>query len=249
MNKKRKSDRRKRERRFQNDVVLRPVSPSRLKRLRRLRTVIFVVGVLLAAVLGWLHGSGKFMDSAEVNARLSVQLSAANSELRKVRRELAVHRADNEVAQQVRETLRAEIKTLHDEKAEFKEALAFYKNIMSPDNAAQGVSIEVLELTPTLLPNTYEYRVVLIQSGSSDNNLKGRISATLSGKMDRKNITLAHNEGSWFADSNATSFDFRFFQELTGRVTLPFGMEEATLEIQASPQRRGARQVTRSVGF
>jgi len=228
-----------------DDVILVPVSPSHRRRARLLLTVAALVAVLLAFLAGsWLGQSGA-LDSNMKNSELRSELRDARQELRAVRHDLARYRAEVEVADQAREQLRQEIRGLRDQSAELEEAVAFYKNVMSPGAADAPMQVQKFEVTPDNGERRFRYRLILVQSGDNRGYLSGRVSFVLKGSRDGEAMTLDGDEV--LGENSDLRFRFRYFQELSGTLTVPEGARIDALEMTATASAPRRAEVVRSL--
>ncbi|MFP1683577.1 DUF6776 family protein [Alloalcanivorax sp. C16-1] len=228
-----------------DDVVLVPVSPSQ----RRRRRVSLLVGTVLAVLVafggGFWLGQGGALDTGRRIQDLRAELRETRDNLGEARQDLARYRADSEVSDQAGEQLRQEIRALRDQSAELEEAVAFYKNVMSPGAADQPLQVQKLEVGPADGERRFRYRLILVQAGDNRGYLSGRVALALKGLRDGEPETL--EAGELLEDGADLSFKFRYFQELSGILTVPEGFEVSTLEITARSTGGRRAEVSRSL--
>ena len=214
---------RKRKSAKDHDVTLVPVNLRRRRRIR-VYTTLFVIVALLAA---WVGGdvTGRYRDNAAELQRdaLVEQNRDLVRQLQSARDELALYRTGAEVAQQAQ--LRGQI-------AELEEAVAFYKSVMSPGAGEQGVRIEKVGVAAASEPRTYTYRFVLTQVGDNRRYASGQVTMILRGRRGDEAITMTLNDQ--LAAGSETGFRCRYYQELTGRFSLPEDVEPEQLTVSAS---------------
>ncbi len=226
------------------DVMLVPVDRRARRRVR------VYVGLLLIflPVLAFFGGEifAHYSRQAEQNrsAELQSQVKDLQAELQSARDELAMQRADTQVTSQAQEQVRTEIKDLRDQLAELEEAVAFYKSVMAPGSGDNGLKIEKLDVAATGTPNVYGFRLVLTQVGDNRGYLSGNVTVIIAGRRGEEAVRL--NGTEVLADGAETRFKFRYFQELSGRLTLPEGFEPDQLTIEAESTGRRQEKVERS---
>ena len=229
-----------------DDVILVPVSPSHRRRTRVLLTVTALVAVIVAFLAGSWLGQGGALDSNMKNSELRAELRDARQELRTVRHDLARYRAEVEVADQAREQLRQEIRGLRDQSAELEEAVAFYKNVMSPGTVDQPLQVQKFEVVPADGERRFRYRLILIQAGGDNRGyLSGNVSLRLKGTRDGEAVTLETDD---LLDENSDlRFRFRYFQEHSGTLTVPEALQVSALEMTARATGGRRAEVTQSL--
>lgn len=219
-------------------MALEPVNLHKRRRTRVYLTLFVLLSLLGAFVGGHLFSMHRQTSSVVEQENLRASVAELQRELRMAREELALYRTGSEVAQQAQEKVRAEIKDLRGQIAELEEAVAFYKNVMSPGSGEEGLRIERLDLATTAEAGVYTYRLVLTQVGDNRRYLRGGISLILSGHRGDEAVSL--NASELLAQGSETSFRFRYFQELTGRLSLPFDVvpEQVTIEATSTAGRQ-----------
>ena len=230
-----------------SEMILVPVDP-------RMRRRIYLFGgaaLLLVLVAVFIGGriSAERADRQVVSerTRLLQETRQLTNSLQAAREELVLHRTGSEMATQAQEQLRQELRGLRDQIAELEEAVAFYKNVMSPGAGEEGLRIERLEVTPTSQSGTYGYRLVLTQVGDNSSFISGNVSVSLDGMRDGEPFTVQTDE--LMAEQAETRFRFRYFQELGGRIQLPDDFTPQQLRVEAASSGRGAQTVERNFSW
>ncbi len=213
-------------------VVERQIRPSSVY-LLLLVIIAFVLGALCYdyAKLHYLPKAAVKVDnSAEYVKQLHTQaqtLAARNIEL-------AVEREANDNMQLMFGEQSAKQKELERE-------LAFYRSVMAPENSADGVAINGLELTPSIEPRQYRIKLVLTQLEKRKRSLSGRSEITLEGLQQGKTVSLKLSD----LTEDSFKFQFRYFQILEGEFTLPDGFSlsrvKAKVIVPASRWTKGSQ--------
>ncbi len=99
--------------------------------------------------------------------------------------------------------------------------LSFYRSIMAPEKAAQGVSIYDLTIEPSIVEGQHDLTLILTQQKKRRRSLSGFAKLTLIGIKDGKEVTQSLNT----LVANEFKFNFRFFQMLEARLALPKGTD------------------------
>lgn len=215
-----------------HDITLVPVNLHRRRRVRVYTTLLVILSILGA----WVGGdvTGRYRDNTAELERDSLrgEVARLEAELRAVRDELVLHRTSAEVAQEAQGQVRGEIRELRGQIAELEEAVAFYKNVMSPGSGEQGVRIEKVGVAAGNESSVYTYRLVLTQVGDNRRYASGEVALTLTGRQGDQPLSLPL--GPQLAAGSETRFRFRYYQELTGRFTLPEDVVPERLDVNAS---------------
>ena len=102
--------------------------------------------------------------------------------------------------------------TLGEQKKELEaqqELLSFYERVVAPEKTDEGFAIEGVEVFK-LSDNTYQLRLVLLQSKQQKAVINGSLDIAVVGERNGEAITLKSGESSLLAED--IKYRFRFFQ-------------------------------------
>ena len=102
--------------------------------------------------------------------------------------------------------------TLGEQKKELEaqqELLSFYERVVAPEKTDEGFAIEGVEVFK-LSDNTYQLRLVLLQSKQQKAVINGSLDISVVGQRNGQAITLRSGESSLLAED--IKYRFRFFQ-------------------------------------
>ncbi|ABV35705.1 conserved hypothetical protein [Shewanella sediminis HAW-EB3] len=182
--------------------------------------------VLVAFTLGGVsynlwseHNLPVVKSNTEQTDTLVKQLKSQAQVMASKNLELTIEKEANDKMQQL-------FSVQHKKQRELERELSFYRSIMAPENNADGVSINGLELTPNLLPRQYRVKLILTQLKKRKQSLKGKAEIKLVGVQDGEAVELDLAK----LTNVQLSFKFRYFQILDAEFTLPEGFELSHLK-------------------
>ncbi|MCC1497860.1 DUF6776 family protein [Alcanivorax sp. 1008] len=222
---------RKRSASLMEDMVLVPLDRRRRRRVRVYGSLFVILVIIAAFIAGQITARENTSRLERDRSRLTDQVRVLDSALQSARNELALHRTGTEVSQQAQEQVRSEIRDLRGQLAELEEAVAFYKNVMAPGSVEQGLRIEKFDLAPAATAGEFAFRLVLTQVGDNRNNVAGDVLLKLSGMQAEEQVQLSGSD--ILVEGSETRFRFRYFQELTGRLRLPEGLQPEQITVEA----------------
>lgn len=229
-----------------DDVVLMPVSPSRRRRARWLAVLTGLILLPLCVAGGYWLGQTGTVDNSHLNRQLHKQLADTRQQLSDSRQNLQVYKAEVQVGEQARNKLREQIRDLNGQIAELKEAVAFYKNVMSPDSGKDApLTVQKFEISPANGARRYSYRLILAQPGNNRGYLSGRVHLEIKGSRGGKPVIL--NADHLLDGNSDLRFHFRYFQDLTGTFTVPEGVKPSSLEMVARTTGRRRAEVDKRI--
>lgn len=219
------------------DYRLVAVDPVTRQRHVIVLAIALLVLLALAATLGYRAGT-KAVPSNE--KQLAATIAQLHTQQDALKRQLSVYQTDEDIANEASDSFRADYKELRNQLSELSEAVSFYKGIMDPADRSEGLHIEHLSITPGNAARQYHFKLILTQVGNNKwrSLLKGEVHWQLTGHQNGKPLTLS--ETVFVNQNSAKQFSFRYFQELTGSLTLPAGVEPDSLIVTA--EARGAKK-------
>jgi len=193
--------------------------------------------------LGRSHAPGNWESYQLEKQRLSEARRRLVDENRRLRaknrglseRVVALERA-NDIEQTAESELRKSLSELQGRVAELKKELAFYRGIVSPEEAKAGVRVHQFEVRNGQDSGTYHFRLVLVHAGAEE-KVSGQVEIGVRGVEGDTTRKLSFSEIALDSDGLLV-FTFRYFQELAGAFRLPEGFEPLQVRVEVAPEAR-----------
>ena len=124
--------------------------------------------------------------------------------------------------------------TLSEQKKELEaqqELLSFYERVVAPEKTDEGFAIEGVEVFK-LSDNTYQLRLVLLQSKQQKAVINGSLDIAVVGQQNGEAITLKSGESSLLAED--IKYRFRFFQAVNVTLTIEEGINPESISFSTT---------------
>lgn len=215
--------------------------------------------VVLLVILAWgfyylgkARAPGNLQQAQAIQERLRDERRSLVDERRALEQEkrrlgeriAALERAadiDREATAKLRESLRE----MQERLSEYKKELAFYRGIVSPEEARAGVRIQRFEVIDAGEAALYRFNLVLIQAARHDRRIRGRARLRIEGVREGGPATLQWSDVALDSSSDLV-FSFKYFQELTGTFRVPREFEPTLVEVEIVPSGGGSGAFTGS---
>jgi hypothetical protein len=212
------------------------------------RLLIQVVVLLMLAVLGyaawWLYDLGKLHGVTEL-ATLRTQHAMLQGvhdrlvrESETLRERVAILDRSSRIDRQAALDVQAELGGLQEELQAAREEVEFYRGIVSPGDVKPGLRLHRFTLKSGPLPGQYHYDLMLTQLKRNDRYVAGNVEWNIVGEVgdEARKLDLAAVTQNGV---ETLKFRFRYFQRLTGVVSLPDGFQaqEVILSIKTTGKR------------
>ena len=226
---------------------------------RRAVLVVLALVLMLAAALASYQAGRAVagLDLAYLDALERLNRST-RANMERLQAQLVDADLSREVGEAAARALKDDIRRLKDEVAALTEEVTFYKSLMAPSSLARGLQIADFELAALEGPGRrYTFHLLLTQVESRRDWVQGDASLEIHGRMPVSSaqgspagltagsespteipervlpLTEIAEEGTY-----PLKFRFRYFQDLTGVISLPAGFEPERIVVRAG--KRGA---------
>jgi hypothetical protein len=184
------------------------------------------------------------VEAARAQARLVGELRDAERLNGALRDRVALLERSSEIDETARAQVQGSLSELQDQILELREELAFYRGIVSPEDAGTGLRIQSLKLTQGPQDRMYHYRLVLIQSIKHEQRATGSVELVVHGARAGQPVRLGLRELGEFGKT-PLAYSFRYFQDFEGDLLLPDGFVPGRVEVALAP-RGGGEAVRKS---
>lgn len=214
--------------------------------------VYTLLAVLALATIGGAFEFGRLragFDAAEADReseRSKDELATLERQNRELRERVALLERSSEIDREAREQVQGNLSSMQDEVLELREELAFYRGIVSPEDAQAGLRIQSFQVSPGPADGLFHYRLVLIQAIKHDRRASGRVDVTIHGVRDGQPVSLPLQE-LVTGGKDEFNYSFKYFQNFEGDLRLPSGFTPARVDIAVLPGGRATDAIRRAL--
>lgn len=208
---------------------------------------IQVVLILLAAMaiafgLGTMSMNLPFLEDlvvSEVSDKNKVIRSLEKSNDR-LKNEVALAKRSAEAESVALKEMKSTMREKDAELLQLAQELHFYRTLYSPETVNTAVQVRALQLQAGDTAGQFAYRMVLTGMPKKKEKISGVIGLSVAGEQQgvAKELVLESTRGARKED--APRFSFRYFQEISGSLTLPgdFAPSEVRVELLRDGRKR-----------
>jgi hypothetical protein len=205
-----------------------------------------------AGVVVWWLVSGRIggQDGGEMRSQrdaLTEENAALKRNLEVTRGTLAERERQLQIENAAQGELARNVAQLQEENASLKDDLGFLRKLMSSGTTPEGLGVQDLRVERDGASNAFTYHMLLTQGGQRKQDFKGRIQlvAHVAQAPGGAQSTLS------FPDTTAPAgtVDFRFYQKVEGRFTVPEGAALKSVDVRVVALPGGQVKLSRTVNF
>ncbi len=215
----------------------------------RVRIIIALVIVALVTIGYSLFEYGRFSagyDSLDVEQEHKVLLDHVDdleSNIEDLQEEKAVLERAKQIERKAYDELDTTLKVLQAEILELKGELAFYRGIVSPKDAAQGLHLQRFRIEPNGKTRGFRYKVILTQVLKNDRFARGAVRINIEGRQGKEPKVLKLSQVT-AKSVKELEYRFRYFQSMEGELTLPSGFTPHRITVSIVPSSRSNNKQT-----
>lgn len=209
---------------------------------------VFAVGacLYLAFELGRIQADYNIVDIAVERRAHQQEVGALEDRIRALEEEVALHETHREIDRQAYAEVEASLTGLQQKIHEQREAIAFYRGIISPSDGAHGLRVQELKVSKGKDDRLYHVNLVLVQVLQHDRSVKGDVAFSLEGAQDGVATTYTLAQLVPEDENSEWPFSFRYFQNLDRRLVLPDGFTPEKVNIEIRSRTKSVASVSQS---
>lgn len=206
--------------------------------------------VLLALVAGYLvfeygriSAGYDTIDAADERAALEAEIAARDARIGELEQEVALHETHREIDREAYKEVESSLLELQAKIQEQRDAIAFYRGIVSPADGRPGLRVQDFRLTRGAEERQFNLRLVLVQAMKHDRKVSGDVTLLIEGSEGGVARTYALNE-LLPADANKDwPFSFRYFQDFDRQILLPDGFTPERVHVEVRSRTRSVESI------
>lgn len=200
----------------------------------------------LAFEYGRISAGYDVVDAANDRAAYRNRIEELEEEIVALKQEVALIETHREIDREAYREVEASLMSLQAKIQEQRDAIAFYRGIVSPADGKSGLRVQDLQLTRGNAEREFNVRLVLVQAMKHDRKVSGDISLSVQGSQDGvetvysfKDLTSSEAEGVW-------PFSFRYFQDFNRQLVLPDGFTPERIRVEVRSKTRSIQSIEES---
>jgi Na+(H+)/acetate symporter ActP len=202
--------------------------------------VILFAALFLAVYIGFRIGLNQEKAFSEALARTQQSAENLKQENEALIRQLNIAKVRIEMEEDAQKAAAKQVRENQQAKYNLRRQLSFYQRAIAPEQTMDGFFVDRLELFKGDLDRQYEFNIVMMQQYEVRRLISGDIEVEITGRM--KNNFARYSLREIMSTESDLQFSFKFFQILSGTITLPEGFEPVELKIKAKVFRNKRKQ-------
>jgi len=210
---------------------------------------LIFVSAYLVFEFGRIRAGYDLIEAASVSQAYEDRISGLNGEIIELKQEIALLETNREVDRESYKEVEASLTALQAKIQEQRDAIAFYRGIVSPSDGNSGLRVQDLKLSRAKAEREFNVRLVLVQAMKHDRKVSGNVNLTVVGEQNgvEKSYVFAElvpdgADASWV-------FSFRYFQDFDRQLVLPDGFTPERIMVEVRSKTRSISSIEESFAW
>jgi hypothetical protein len=218
----------------------------RLWATRAVIVIVATVGGYLVYEFGRIQAGYDVVGAAGERKAYEERIGGLEDEISALKEQVALLETHRDIDREAYREVEASLTELQAKIQEQRDAIAFYRGIVSPADGNKGLRVQDLKLTRGKNEREYNIRLVLVQALKHDRKVSGNVNLTIEGEVD--GVEKAYSYAELLPDEAdaAWAFSFRYFQDFNRQVVLPDGFTPQRVNIEVQSRTRSISSIEES---
>ena len=227
---------------------------TRYNPMAKVLRFIFVTLLALGMAAGGYYGG--VINSVDEIQALSLQrdtlensLADAEHTISSLSQRVSILEKGGEVDRKATEGVRQTVIELKAQIATLEEEVSFYKGIMAPSGNDKGLRVSKIDVTREENSNRYRYSIMLTQVADNRSYISGLAAVNVVGLMNGERVILPLRDLDSDVTELGVKFRFRYFQEISGTLTLPAQFVPEQVQVVSQSTGSKAQRVEETINW
>ena len=224
-------------------------SPLRLWLTRAALAILAAVGGYLVYEFGRIQAGYDLVDAVSDRRAYEQRIDGLDDEIGALKEQIALLETHRDIDREAYREVEASLTELQAKIQEQRDAIAFYRGIVSPADGNKGLRVQDMKLTRGKKEREYNIRLVLVQALKHDRKVTGNVNLTIEGDLDGVEKTFSYAELLPEEAEAVWAFSFRYFQDFDRQVILPDGFTPQRVNIEVQSRTRSIASIAESFSW
>ncbi|MDH4046789.1 MAG: hypothetical protein OEW68_05065 [Gammaproteobacteria bacterium] len=208
--------------------------------------IAVVVSGYLSFEFGRIQADYNVIEAAADRRDYQKRIDKLEDEIVTLKEEVALLQTHSDIDKAAYKDVEANLTQLQRKIQEQRDAIEFYRGIISPADGGRGLRVQDLKLSKGAEEREYHVKLVLVQVMQHDRTVKGEVDFSLEGAQGGAAVTYTLEQLLPPDADNQWLFSFRYFQNFDRQLVLPEGFEPERINIEVRSKTKSIASVKQS---
>ena len=206
--------------------------------------------VLIAAYLvfefGRIRAGYDVVDAANGRQAYEDHIMTLDDEIVELNQEVALLKEHSDIDRMAYKEVEVSLTALQAKIQEQRDAIAFYRGIVSPSDRNSGLRVQDMKVTRGKAEREFNVRLVLVQVMKHDRKVSGDVHLSVEGIQNGVDTTYAFTQLLPEQAEKRWAFSFRYFQDFDRQLVLPDGFTPERVHVEVRSRTRSIASIEES---
>lgn len=226
-----------------------PARSSRTRTLAVLAAAAVLAGGWLVYEAGRLHAGYNRLEASRQRDEFELRIAGLEAEESRLRDEVIKLETLRKTDQEAYKAIDEGFRSLQDKIQEQREAIAFYRGIISPADSSSGLRVQDFQILRGAEESRYRLRLVLVQVTQHHRRVSGSVRLSVDGARGGEAVSIPFAQLIPEGSDASWAFSFRYFQDFERDLVLPTGFRPDRVNIELMPTGSGNTGIKQSFSW
>lgn len=211
--------------------------------VRAFLLVLVLVAGYLVFEYGRISAGYDTLDAARDRAALESEIAQRDARIDELKQEVALLETHRAIDREAYKEVEASLLDLQAKIQEQRDAIAFYRGIVSPADGRSGLRVQDFRVTRGAEERQFNLRLVLVQAMKHDRKVSGDVALSVTGNEEGVEKTYALEDLLPADASIDWPFSFRYFQDFDRQIVLPDGFTPERVRVEVRSRTRSIESI------
>lgn len=222
---------------------------SRTIAVRAVIAALVLGAAYLLFEFGRIQAGYDVVAAAEERQVYEERIEALENTIIDLNEDIALLETHRDIDREAYTRVEASLTKLQAKIQEQKDALAFYRGIVSPADGNAGLKVQDFRLSRGQREREYQIRLVLVQAMKHDRKVSGDVKLRIAGVENGVEKSYSYDELLPDDGDSKWAFSFRYFQDFDRAVVLPDGFTPETVTVEVQSRTRSIASIEESFAW
>ena len=210
---------------------------------------LVVVSAYLVFEYGRISAGYDIVEAGNISQAYEDRIMQLEDNIIQSKQAIAILETNLAVDRESYKEVEASLGTLQAKIQEQRDAIGFYRGIVSPSDGNSGLRVQDLKFTRGKAEREFNVRLVLVQAMKHDRKVSGDVSLSIVGDQDGTETTYAFTQLVPENADQSWPFSFRYFQNFDRQLVLPDGFTPERITVEVRSRTRSISSIEESFAW
>ncbi|MEM8816110.1 MAG: DUF6776 family protein [Pseudomonadota bacterium] len=215
---------------------------------------LLLLGLVLAVAyllfeFGRIQAGYNVLAAAAERADFNSEIAALEDEIGGLEEQIVMLETEAGIERAAYKSVELSLSDLEAKIQEQRDAIAFYRGIVSPSDGNAGLRVQDLKLARADRERAFSIRLVLVQAMKHDRKVSGDVLLTIDGVENGEPKSYRYTELLPEDAEKGWAFSFRYFQDFDREVILPDGFTPESVTVAVNSRTRSIASIEQSFSW